>query len=170
MNRTCLLGITGPVFSWLACSDYQAAISFVAMLDPWHCKTRLRCLWWRYQMRRFSALLALCERKPPVTGGFPSQRPVTRSFDVFFHLCLNKRLSKQSRCWWFETPWRSLWRHCNAKQFVRAERHTKPLQVASGWLFHSIHIKRHCGHDTTLLLLSVRSRDANTCMRFWTGW
>ena len=51
--------------------------------------------------------------KPPVTGGFPSQRPVTRCFDVFFDLRLNKRLSKQSRRRWFETPSRPLWRHCN---------------------------------------------------------
>ena len=50
---------------------------------------------------------------PPVTGEFPSQRPVTRCFDVFFDLRLNKRLSKQSWGWWFETPSRSLWRHCN---------------------------------------------------------
>ena len=43
--------------------------------------------WWRNQMQRFSALLALCKRNPPVTGGFPSQRPVTRrTFDVFFDL------------------------------------------------------------------------------------
>ena len=42
----------------------------------------------------------------------PPQRPVTRSFDVFFHLRLNKRLSKQSWGWWFETRSRSLWRHC----------------------------------------------------------
>ena len=28
-------------------------------------------------------------------GEFPTQRPVTRSFDVFFDLRLNKRLSKQ---------------------------------------------------------------------------
>ena len=48
-----------------------------------------------------------------VTGEFSSQRPVTRSFDVFFDLCLNKRLSKPSRRHWFETPSRSLWRHCN---------------------------------------------------------
>ena len=35
---------------------------------------------------------------------FPSQRPVTRrSFDVFVDLCLNKRLSKQSRHMWYET-------------------------------------------------------------------
>ena len=40
----------------------------------------------------------------PVTGEFPSQRPVTRSFDVFFDLTLNKQLSKQSWGWWFETP------------------------------------------------------------------
>ena len=49
----------------------------------------------------------------PVIGEFPSQRPVTRSFDVFFDLRLNTRLSKQSWDWWFETPSGSLWRHCN---------------------------------------------------------
>ena len=38
-------------------------------------------------------------------GEFPTQRPVTRSFDVFFDLRLNKR--------WFETSSWSLWRHCN---------------------------------------------------------
>ena len=45
---------------------------------------------------------------------FPSQRPATRSFDVFLDLCLNKRLSKESIHQWFATPSRSLWRHCNA--------------------------------------------------------
>ena len=65
--------------------------------------------WWCHQMETFYALLALWEGNPSVTGGFPSQRPVTRSFDVSFDVHLNKRLSKQSRCWWFETPWR----HCN---------------------------------------------------------
>ena len=49
----------------------------------------------------------------PVTGEFPTQRPVTRSFDAFFGLRLNKRLSEQSRSWWFETPTRPLWRHSN---------------------------------------------------------
>ena len=47
-------------------------------------------------------------------GEFPAQWPVTRSFDVFFDLRLNKRLSKQSWGWWFETPPWSLWRQCNA--------------------------------------------------------
>ena len=46
-------------------------------------------------------------------GEFPTQRPVTRSFDVFFDLRLNKRLSKQPWGWWFETLSWSLWRHRN---------------------------------------------------------
>ena len=61
----------------------------------------------------FSALLAICAGNSPVAGEFPAQRPVIRSFDVFFDLRLNKRLSKQSLDWWFETPTRPLWRHCN---------------------------------------------------------
>ena len=60
-----------------------------------------------------SALLAFCVGNSPVNGEFPTQRPMTRSFDVFFGLRPNKRLSKQWRRWWFETPTRSLWRHCN---------------------------------------------------------
>ena len=35
-------------------------------------------------MEIFSALLALCVGNSPVNGEFPSQKPVTRSFDVFF--------------------------------------------------------------------------------------
>ena len=69
--------------------------------------------WWRHQMETFSALLAICAGNSPVPGEFPAQRPVTRSFDVFFDLRLNKRLSKQSWGWWFETLSCSLWRHCN---------------------------------------------------------
>ena len=57
--------------------------------------------WWRYQMETFSELRALCAGNSPVTGEFPAQRLVTRSFDAFFDPCLNKRLSKQSWCWWF---------------------------------------------------------------------
>ena len=64
----------------------------------------------------FSALLAICAGNSPIIGEFPAQRPVTRSFDVFFDLRLNKRLSKQSRGWWFETPPTPLWRHSNGLQ------------------------------------------------------
>ena len=68
---------------------------------------------WRHQMETCSELLALCARNSTVTGEFPTQRPVTRSFDVFFVLRLHKRLSKQSWGWWSETPTHPLWRHCN---------------------------------------------------------
>ena len=75
--------------------------------------------WWRHQMETFSALLAICARNSPVPGEFPTQRPVTRSFDVFFDLRLNKRLNKQSWGWWLETLSRPLWRHCNEFQSVQ---------------------------------------------------
>ena len=54
-----------------------------------------------------------CAGNSPVTGEFPAQRPVTRSFDVFFDLRPNKRLSKQSWGCRFETLACPLWRHCN---------------------------------------------------------
>ena len=63
--------------------------------------------------KTFLALLALCAGNSTVTTEFPPQRPVTRSFDAFLALHQNKRMSKQSRRRWFETPSRILWRHCN---------------------------------------------------------
>ena len=55
----------------------------------WNSTRRVHNYWKSCSMitssnRNISALLALCEGKPPVIGGFPSQRPVTRSFGVFF--------------------------------------------------------------------------------------
>ena len=67
-------------------------------------------------MEIFSTSLAICAGHSPVTGEFPPQRLVTRSFNVFFYLRLNKRLSKQRWSWWCETPlWRPIWRHCDDK-------------------------------------------------------
>ena len=71
--------------------------------------------WWRHEMEAFPALLTVCAGNSLVTGEFPTQNPVTRTFDVFFDLRLNKRLSIQSKRRWFETPPCSLWRHCNGK-------------------------------------------------------
>ena len=67
--------------------------------------------WWRHQMETFSALLAICAGNSPVPGEFPAQRPVTRSFGVFFDLHPNK--SKQWWGWWFQTPSCPLWHHRN---------------------------------------------------------
>ena len=58
------------------------------------------------------------------TGEFPSQRPVTQSFDIFFDLRLNKLLSKQSRRRWFEMPLHSLWHHCNVHQISNSQKVT----------------------------------------------
>ena len=76
--------------------------------------------WWSHLMKTFSALLAICAGNSPVPGEFPKQRPVMWSFDVFFDLRLNKRLSKQSWGWWFETLSRPLWRHCNGQPLTDA--------------------------------------------------
>ena len=78
-------------------------------------KETLRLIWWLHQIETFSALLATCVGNSPVTGEFPAHRPVTRSFDVFFDLRLNKRLNKQSWGWWFETSSHPLWRNYNGR-------------------------------------------------------
>ena len=69
--------------------------------------------WWRNKMQAFSALLAICAGNSPVTGEFPTQRPMTQGLGVFFDVRLNKLLSEQWWGWWFETPPRPLSRHCN---------------------------------------------------------
>ena len=78
-----------------------------------HPEKRAPNSWWRHQMGTISAWLAICAGNSPVPGEFPAQRPVTRSFNVFFDLRLNKRLIKPSWGWWFETLSHPLWRHCN---------------------------------------------------------
>ena len=61
-------------------------------------------------------------------GEFPAQRPVTRSFDVFCDLCWNKRLSKQSWGWWFETQSGPLWRHRNEWKLPKPIKSMKSMQ------------------------------------------
>ena len=70
----------------------------------------------------------------PVTGEFPAQRPVKQSFDVFFDFRLNKRLSKQSGGWWFETPCRSLWRHSNDNELIKKPTmRYEPMRIDTNW-------------------------------------
>ena len=92
---------------------YCASIWFLATHHGEDVPLGQRTSWWRHQMEIFSALLAICAGNSPVPGEFYTQRPVKRSFDVFFDLRLNKRLSKQSWGWWLETLSRPLWRHRN---------------------------------------------------------
>ena len=68
----------------------------------------------------------LCEE---FTGEFPTQTTVTLSYDVYFDLRPNKRLSKQSWGWWFETPSRPLWRHGNEFIEMKMFRWRNPLHL-----------------------------------------
>ena len=118
--------------------------------------------WWRHQMDTFSALLAICAGNSPVPGEFPTQRPVTRSFDVFFDLRLNKRLSEQSWGWWFETLSCSSWRHCNAWcQLIRhwRRRILSLWQLMATKLFRTLWKK----YNTTICKYLHRHRYAQPC-------
>ena len=126
-------------------------------------------------METFSALLAICVGNSPVPGEFPTQRPVTRSFDVFFDLRPNKRLSKQWWGWWFETPSRPLWRHRNGclslwcrhqdliSLYSRLETLYHPLYqifwrdiTKTGLLYHAI--KCLCVVFVEVLILNISSK------------
>ena len=98
------------------------------------CRPRwgIRDTWWRHQMETFSASLAICAGNSPGTGEFPTQRPVTRSFDVFFDLRPYKGLSKQWRCWWFEVPSCPLWRHCNEEISLYSMLHEMTMYISWG--------------------------------------
>ena len=101
---------------WAKISSLNTDDTVSTIVDSILRNNSIHYAWWRHQMETFSALLAICAGNSPVTGEFPTQRPVTRSFDVFFDLHLNKRLSKQSWGWWFETSSRPLWSHCNDQE------------------------------------------------------
>ena len=66
-------------------------------------------------METFSALLALCEGNPPATIEFTKQRPIRRDFDVFIMCVWLNGWANSRYILWFETPCRSLWRHCDGQ-------------------------------------------------------
>ena len=95
--------------------------------------------WWRHQMETCSALLAICAGNSPVSGEFPTQSPVKRSFDVFFDLRLDERLSKHSWGWWLETPSYPLWRQSNAewrRHWINPHRHDSGASKSHNTCWH----------------------------------
>ena len=102
----------------------------------------LKFSWWRHEMETFSALLAICAGNSPVPGEFPAQRPVTQSFDVLFDLRLNKRLSKQSWGWWFETPSHPSWRHRNVLDTTPGSLRIKFQKPHSATFYHKHNSQR----------------------------
>ena len=105
----------------------------------------------------------LCEE---FTGEFPAQRPVTRSFEVFFDLHPNKRLSKQWGGWWFETPPRSLWRHRNDTDIIYDFNE-------SHWSLHDSYINSYVNKmypATMTLVIFNFKKDPRTLFHFtWTS-
>ena len=69
----------------------------------------------------FFAFLALCVGNSTVTGEFPSKGQWHGAVMFSLICALNKRLSKQSWGWLFETPSCSLWRHCNGVFLMQKE-------------------------------------------------
>ena len=99
---------------WFKCTRMFSRINYMQTGSrSWQIPCSGEITWWRHQMETFSALLVICARNSPVAGEFPAQRPVMRTFDVFFDLHPNKRLSKQWWGWWFETPSCPSWCHRN---------------------------------------------------------
>ena len=110
---------------------------------------RLWCIpWWCHQTEKFSALLAICAGNSPVPGAFLAQRPVTQSFDVFFDLCLNNGLSKQSWGWWFETLSRPLWHYYDALM---------PCRFSLLWQFFNSR------HNLTVIIILAGSKFEKSC-------
>ena len=105
--------------------------------------------WWRHQMEAFFRVTG------PLFGEFTAQRPVGRSFDVFFDLLLNKRLSKQFWGWWFETLSSPLWRHCNGFLCTRS------MRVFSSKKIHRLPLYHHIDRGTSKLTLSVHVSDVS---------
>ena len=95
-----------------------------------------RCMMTSSNGNIFRVTGPLCGNSP-VTGEFPAQRPVTLTFDVFFDLRLNKRFYKQSWSWWFQTPSRSLWRHCNG---LAVTTRTALVELFKTWSMIMAHI------------------------------
>ena len=99
---------------WPACLNLKPPVGWhlieflLCRLTPLPSTHWSRNTWWRHEMETFPALLTLCEGNPPVTGGFPHEDQC-RGALISSLTC--KRLSKLSRCQWFEAPKRSLWRH-----------------------------------------------------------
>ena len=111
----------------------------------------------------FSALLAICAGNSPVSGEFTVQRPETRSLDVFFDLCPNKLLSKQSWGWWFETPSGSLWRHSNEYLVVSTVHKTGVVWECVPRFNNSVKKVFHCVLCSCIVYANLEIAHCGTC-------
>ena len=99
-NQLSRLSLFEPNFSGLVeilISPKALVMKYLVCMLIWSKRVldRVCKSWWRHQIEIFSALLAFCTGNSSVTGEFPSQRLVTRSFDVFFDLRLNNPVNNR---------------------------------------------------------------------------
>ena len=87
--------------------------------------------WWRHQIETFYASLAICARNSPVTGEFHTHRPVTRSFDVFFDLRLNK-------CWVYNGEAGDIRRHRAHYDVTNDLKNRQAMVCKFGILWHNL--------------------------------
>ena len=98
---------------------YRAHYDVIVMI--WWCSSRI------FHFSRWHDRLSTAQTKDgspktgytftPVTGSFPSQRPLSNAELWNFFWSAPERLSKQTWGWWFEAQSRSLWRHYNVRRF-----------------------------------------------------
>ena len=122
--------------------------------------------WWRHQMETSFALLDIYPGNSTVPSEFPAQRPVTRIFVIFFDQRLNKRLSKQSWCWWFETTSRPLWRHRNAAWHDNVL-HRADLSIFGIWVFYVQYIPTLQASQTAQLYINMDILMEGNLMTSW---
>ena len=102
---------------WHSQTTHMQPVFILPRLDIWGFSMciitlKLRQTLWRHIMETFPRYWPFVRgiHRSPVNSPHKGQ---WRGALVFSLICaLNKRLSKQSWGWWFETPSRSLWRHC----------------------------------------------------------
>ena len=85
----------------------------------WECPRGTPMCIWKPILMMTSSNVNIFRVTGPLCGEFTGHRWIhlTKASNAD-HWCFlwstpKKGLSKQSRCWWFEMPPRSLWRHCN---------------------------------------------------------
>ena len=146
------------VFCRIQLLIYVLTLMSVKLITPHyfiHPSHQLEASWLCHQMETFSALLAICVGNSQVTGEFPTQRPVRRSFDVYFDLHPNK-----SWGWWSETPSRPLWRHRNVRCLFRviSTKYTA-IVTCKCVMSHVIYLKRNAAryHENSSVIFKTSS-------------
>ena len=143
-----------------------------AIMYYWHVADLCAACWWSGNILTVFRPFSICRvhddatkwKHFRVTGHLCAQRPVTRSFHVFFDLRLNKLLSKQSWGWWFETQSHPLWRHCNEFKLSASNRPSSMQFDIDGF------VKER--RDTTANALGWRLSCTNpsTCCQYRSTW